>query len=151
MQYYILDTSAEKLQSKQVCSEIVENIRTLYGIATGTEKYVGRLLFMFSACSRVAGIFLPSCIFKINNFSRIYLDAISQQKAEAFNVDDDKIIENIVAKRRSSRRTSATAVSEENKDIKGESKEPPPSPRILAADSPDRTHQSLSPRYVNNI
>lgn len=44
-----------KLQSKQVCFEIVESISTLYGMATGTEKYVGRLLFMFTACSRVAG------------------------------------------------------------------------------------------------
>ena len=44
----------EKLQSK-VCFEIIEAIRSLFGMATGTEKYIGRLLFMFTACSRVAG------------------------------------------------------------------------------------------------
>lgn len=50
----ILDASVNKIQSKQVCFEIIESIRSLFGCA-GTDKYVGRLLFMFTACSRVAG------------------------------------------------------------------------------------------------
>lgn len=75
---------------------------------------------------------------------------MSQQKAEGLNlsVDDDKVIENMIAKRRLPRISSTLALVSDDNNV---AKEPPPSPRIVPLEGPEKLPQPLSPRYTFNI